>query len=75
MCDAGHELMSAEEFLVWVEAQDARHELVRGVPIRLMAGANQGHNVVASNILVALVPQAKRHGCRTTSSDTAVRTG
>ena len=74
MGDAEQEVMSADEFLVWIEAQDARHELVRGVPTRLMAGAKQGHNVVTSNILVALVPQAKQHGCRTTSSDTAVRT-
>ena len=75
MGDPKHGLMSADEFLVWIETQTERHELVNGVPIRMMAGAKQGHNVVTSNILVALVPQAKRKGCRTTSSDTAVRTG
>lgn len=31
--------------------------------------------MVASNILVALAPSAKRGGCRTKASDTAVRTG
>jgi Uma2 family endonuclease len=41
----------------------------------MMAGATQRHNVVITNIVVALAPSAKTKGCRTTSSDTAVRTG
>ena len=70
-----HERQSAEAFLDWVEKQSERFELVEGVPIRLMAGARQSHNVATSNILVALAPSAKAMGSRTTSSDTAVRTG
>jgi Uma2 family endonuclease len=70
-----HERLSAEAFLVWVEKQSERFELVEGVPIRMMAGARQSHNVATSNILVALAPSAKAMGCRTTSSDTAVKTG
>lgn len=70
-----HERQSAEAFLDWVEKQSERFELVEGVPIRLMAGARQSHNVATSNILVALAPSAKTAGCRTTSSDTAVKTG
>ena len=75
MADPEQISMSADEFLVWIEAQDQCHELVDGVPVRMMAGVKQNHAVVTSNILVALAPQAKRNGCRTTSSDTAVRTG
>jgi Uma2 family endonuclease len=72
---AEHGLMSADEFLDWIERQAERHELVDGAPVRVMAGARQSHNVVTSNMVVALVPSAKTKGCRTTSSDTAVRTG
>lgn len=68
-------LMTADAFLDWVMTQDDAHELVDGRPVRMMTGARQSHNVVTSNILVALAPAAKRGGCRTTANDTAVRTG
>lgn len=67
--------VSSDEFLDWIGRQDDRYELVEGVPVRLMAGAKQSHNVATSNIVVALAPSAKAKGCRTTSSDTAVKTG
>ncbi|GGE06724.1 hypothetical protein GCM10011390_27260 [Aureimonas endophytica] len=67
--------VSAETFLEWIVDQDGRFELVGGHVVEMMAGAKQGHNVVVSNIVMALGPQAKRGGCRTTSSDTAVQTG
>lgn len=70
-----HEMMTVDAFLAWVAHRDERYELVGGRPIRLMTGAKQAHNVVTSNIVVALAPRAKAGGCRTTSSDTAVRTG
>ena len=67
--------MTADTFLEWIERQSEPYELAGGTPVRLMAGAKQSHNVVTSNIVVALAPLAKGKGCRTTSSDTAVRTG
>ncbi len=67
--------LSADEFLDWIERQSDRYELVEGAPVRMMAGARQSHNVVTTNIVVALSPAAKAKGCRTTSSDTAVITG
>ncbi|WP_043540341.1 Uma2 family endonuclease [Salinarimonas rosea] len=67
--------MSADAFLAWLAGRSERWELVDGVPVRMMAGAKQSHDVAASNILVALAPGAKRRGCRATASDTAVRTG
>lgn len=70
-----HELMSAERFLVWIESQDERYELADGIVVRMMTGAKQSHNVVTTNIVVALTSDAKRRGCRTTAGDTAVRTG
>ncbi|ANY83556.1 hypothetical protein BB934_35455 (plasmid) [Microvirga ossetica] len=67
--------MTADEFFDWIERQSEPHELVDGMPVRMMAGARQSHNVAITNIVVALAPSAKTKGCRTTSSDTAVRTG
>lgn len=67
--------MSADAFLDWIERQTEPYELADGMPVRMMAGAKQSHNVATSNIVVALASWAKNKGCRTTSSDTAVRTG
>ena len=70
-----HDRLAADAFLDWIERKDERYELVEGSPVRMMAGARQSHNVATSNIVVALAPSAKAKGCRTTSSDTAVKTG
>ena len=67
--------ISAEEFLEWASAQEERFELVDGRIVRMMTGAKQSHNVAATNVTAALLPQARRSGCRTTASDTAVCTG
>jgi Uma2 family endonuclease len=66
--------LTAAEFLRAISGRDGRFELVRGVAYA-MAGAKQGHNVICSNVLAALVAAGKRSGCRTTASDTAVQTG
>ena len=75
MAFPAHDRLSADEFLRWVSAEEDRFELVDGRVVRLMAGAKQSHNVATSNLVATLSPQGKRAGCRTTSSDTAVRTG
>lgn len=67
--------MAADDFLRWVVGQGERFELVDGRIVRMMVGAKQSHNVVVLNIAAALLPQTRRGGCRTTASDTAVRTG
>ncbi len=69
------ELVSAEQFLRWIRAEEDRFELVDGRIVRMMTGAKQSHNVVTANIVAALLPQARPGGCRTTANDTAVRTG
>ena len=66
--------MSVEEFLDWHQYQEERYELVQGTPVRMMAGARQDHNVATMNVAAALLPFTRKRGCRTTSSDTAVRT-
>lgn len=66
--------MSVEEFLAWHERQDERYELVQGIPLRMMTGARQDHNVVKLNVAAFLLPRIRERGCRTTTSDMAVRT-
>ena len=68
------EKLTVDQFLKAIAGRDDRFELVRGIAYA-MAGAKQGHNVICSNVLTALVPAAKRKGCRATPSDTALQTG
>ena len=68
------EKLTVAEFLAAISGRDGRYELVRGIAYS-MAGAKEGHNVICSNVVTALVPAGKRKGCRTTSADTAVQTG
>ena len=69
-----HEKLTIDEFFQAIAGNDGRYELVGGAAYA-MAGAKEGHNVICSNVLTALVPAGKRRGCRTTSGDTAVQTG
>ncbi len=69
-----HGKLTVEAFLEAIAGREGRYELVGGIAYAL-AGAKEGHNVICSNVLTALVPAGKARGCRTTSSDTAVRTG
>lgn len=66
--------LTVDEFFKAISGADERYELIDGVAYA-MAGAKEGHNVICSNVLVAIVPAGKKSGCRTTSSDTAIRTG
>jgi len=66
--------ISADQFLEWASGQEERFELVDGFVVRMMAGAKQGHNVIVTNIVSSVAPQAKVGRCRTTSSNTAVQT-
>lgn len=69
-----HGKLTVDAFLEAISGREGRYELVNGIAYA-MAGAKEGHNVICSNVQTALVPAGKARGCRTTSSDTAVRTG
>lgn len=69
-----HDKLSVEEFFSAIVGKEGKFELIDGVAYA-MAGAKQGYNVISSNVQTAFVPAGKRQGCRTTSSDTGVRTG
>ena len=66
--------MSVEEFLDWHQYQEERYELVQGIPVRMMTGARQDHNLVKANVEFALRRRLDGGGCRPSSSDMAVRT-
>ena len=66
--------LTVDEFFEAISGADERYELINGVAYA-MAGAKEGHNVICSNVLVAIAPAGKKSGCRTTSSDTSVQTG
>ena len=68
------EKLTVDEFFEAIAGREGRYELVGGVAYA-MSGAKEGHNVICSNVQTAFVPAGKRKGCRTTSSNTAVRTG
>lgn len=61
---------AVDEFFDAIAGSEERYELVEGI-MRPLARANQGHNVIRSNVLAALAPSSKREGYRVTS----VRTG
>jgi Uma2 family endonuclease len=71
--NAQPKLMTADEFLNWRLSQSGRWELVRGVPIRLMAGAKQRHDVIVVNIISALKTRLRGTGCRPWTADVATR--
>lgn len=66
--------LTVDAFFEAISGADERYELINGVAYA-MAGAKEGHNVICSNVLVAMAPAGKKKGGRTTSSDTAVQTG
>jgi len=73
MSEGADARMSADAFLEWdLTAPDHRHELVDGVP-RAMTGANQRHDQVVVNVLVALGARLRGGPCRPFTADVAVR--
>ena len=83
MAGAALRLMEADEFLVWSLGQEARYELVDGVPVEMktdgaplemMAGASSVHDTIVPNIIASLHGQLRGTSCRATTADTALRT-
>lgn len=66
--------LTVDEFFDAIAGNEERYELVEGFARRLVR-ADQGRNVIRSNVLAALVPAGKREGCRVMSVNTGVRTG
>ena len=49
---AALKLMEPDEFLIWQLRQDARYELVEGVPLEMMTGASSMHDLIVTNIII-----------------------
>lgn len=60
--------------MIWCLDQDERYELVDGVPVKMMAGASNYHDVIVVNVLISLGTQLRGTPCRAATPDTAVRT-
>ncbi len=74
MAGAAPQLMEADEFLVWCLDQEARYELIEGVPVEMMAGASEVHDRVVVNIISLLNAQLRGSDYRPTTADIALRT-
>jgi Uma2 family endonuclease len=74
MASAAVKLMDVDEFLVWCLDQEARYELVDGIPLEMMAGASRLHDLVVTNIIASLKAQLRGGPCHPTTADIAVRT-
>ena len=57
-----------DDFLAWEAEQMERHEFVNG-EVFAMAGAGEGHNVVAGNFYIRLREHLSNSPCRTYMSD------
>jgi len=55
--------MTLEEYLAWEEQTPLRYEYVSG-EVYAMTGSTVRHNLIVGNIVHALRPVARRHGCR-----------
>jgi Uma2 family endonuclease len=62
---------SLADFLAWEERQPERWELVAGV-VRMMAGGTADHNLIATNLLVALRSRLGGRPCRAFINDLKV---
>jgi Uma2 family endonuclease len=72
MSQARRETWTEAAFFAWHERQEQRYELVDGAP-QAMTGANQRHNLVATNVYDALRQRLRGGPCRPTAFNTAVR--
>lgn len=65
-------LVSVEDYLAGEEISPIKHEYIGGV-LYAMVGARNRHNLIASNILIALGVRLRGKPCRAFNSDTKVR--
>lgn len=64
--------MYPDDFLVWVQNQEQRFELIDGHPM-MMGGANRTHNEISGNTYASLKAQLKGKPCKPYESDFAIR--
>ncbi len=65
-------LVSVEDYLAAELSSQVKHEYLGGM-VYAMAGANNAHNIIASNILGVLHPKLRGTRCRVFNPDTKIR--
>lgn len=60
--------MTREEFFLWAERQEKRHEFDGSRPIAMTGGTNE-HGIIADNIRFELMSRLRGGPCRSMSSD------
>ena len=65
---------TVDEFFAWQERQPDRHELVGGVPLRMMAGTRNLHDDIVVTMLADLRDQLRGGSCRPFTGDGSVET-
>lgn len=66
------DFISVEDYLSGELQSPSKHEYVAGV-VYAMSGGNYAHNLIASNILIALGSRLRGKRCRALNSDSKVR--
>lgn len=74
MSAAPNRNMTADEFLAWEIASDAKHEFIDG-DIIAFAGASPNHAQITHNLSGILYNRLRKGGCRTYVADIRVRVG
>jgi len=69
--NAALKLMTPDAFLEWCLAQEDRWELVNGMPVRMMTGATQRHDMVVVNVIADLKQHLRGKPCRPSTADVA----
>lgn len=64
--------LTVEEYLALERESETRHEYLDG-EIFAMSGASREHNLIGTNLVAALHPQLKQHGCEQYANDMRVR--
>ena len=64
--------MSADEFFLWIETQEWKHELIDGYPMA-MAGTNRTHDDIVANLGGSIFPQLRGKPCRPHTADFAIQ--
>ena len=73
MSEAVSRRMSLDEFWEWQSRQDDRYELIDGEPVA-MAGAQQQHDRIVTNALIAIGVHLRGGPCRVFTADQTVVT-
>jgi Uma2 family endonuclease len=66
------EPLTFEDYLVWEEDQEERHEFING-RVLAMAGASDAHELAALNLAALLVSHLRGKGCRAYKGDMKLR--